>query len=136
MGRLFLLLMVVLGAALYFPESRERLINRVEPLLGPVLEPLHVSSTTEEMRQIARDLQEHERLYRRIPEDPTAFRSWMLDQYATETNYHDSWGRVYDYQLWPDSFAVRSDGPDGSPRTVDDLHVTRPRISRRDRRGR
>ncbi len=135
MGRLFLLLMCVLGGALYFPETRVRLVERVEPLLGPVLSPLKISSTKDEMRYIARDLQEHERIYRKVPKDATSFQSWLMGRYAAEDNYLDSWGNVYEYQLWPDSFAIRSRGPDERVHTVDDLSENRGRIPRKDRRN-
>ena len=134
MGRLLLLLLVVLGGALYFPETRARLLDRVQPLTEPLMRPIKVGSTREELRQVGRDLAEVERRFGRIPRDRDAFRDWLYDQYATEENIRDSWGGVYGYQLWPDSFAIRSDGPDGTERTGDDIVVVRPRVPRRDRR--
>lgn len=133
MGKLFLLALVVFGAALYFPETRARLIERLDPIIQPALGPIRVGSTREELRQIAQDLQGHERLYDRLPVNDELFRQWLYNQYVAPSNYQDSWGSGFGFSLWPDSFAVLSAGPDRIFNTEDDLRVTRPR-SRRGRR--
>lgn len=127
MGKLFLLALVVFGAALYFPETRARLIEKLDPVIQPALGPIRAGSTKEELRQIAQDLQGHERLYDRLPVNEELFRKWLYNQYAAPSNYQDSWGTEFGFRLWPDSFAVVSAGPDRTFNTGDDLSVTRAR---------
>lgn len=127
MGKLFLLALVVFGAALYFPETRARLIHRLDPIIQPALAPIRAGSTREELRQIAQDLQGHERLYDRLPANTELFRQWLYNQYVAPSNYQDSWGSEFGFAIFPDSFAVVSAGPDRSFNTGDDLRVTRPR---------
>ena len=134
MGRLFLLGLVALGAALYFPDTRAQLLDVAAPYVEPLVRPIKVSSTKEELRQISVDLAGSERLYGKMPRDAGAFQNWLHNQYATEDNTQDAWGGSYLYQLWPDSFAISSAGPDLTERTDDDLQVVRPRQSRRRRR--
>ena len=38
MGKLVLIVLIGLGAALYFPDSREAIVQRSMPVLQPVLE--------------------------------------------------------------------------------------------------
>lgn len=127
MGRLFVLALIALGAALYFPNTRATVIERLDPIIQPALGPLRVGSTKEELRQIANDLQGYERLYDKVPSNPDAFRQWLYSQYAAPSNYVDSWGTEFYFKIWPDSFGVVSAGPDRVPNTEDDLTVARPR---------
>ncbi len=132
MGRLFVIALVAFGAALYFPETRASVIERLDPIIQPALGPIRVGSTKEELRQIAQDLQGYERLYDKVPSNPESFRQWLFSQYALPSNYQDSWGSEFFYKVWPDSFGVVSAGPDRAANTDDDLMVTR----RRNRPGR
>jgi hypothetical protein len=133
-GKLFLLALVVLGAGLYFPETRARLIDRLDPIIQPALAPIRAGSTREELRQIAQDLQGHERLYDRLPANAELFRQWLYNQYVAPSNYQDSWGSEFGFAIFPDSFSVVSAGPDRSFNTGDDLRVTRPRARKGRRR--
>lgn len=128
MGKLFLLFLVALGAALYFPDTRAKLIDRLDPVIQPALGPLRAGSTREELRQIAQDLQGYERLTDKVPTNGEAFRKWLYDQYATASNYQDSWGSEFRYRVSQDSFAVVSPGPDRTLNTGDDLSVSRVRF--------
>ena len=128
MGKLFLLALVALGAALYFPDTRAKLIDKLDPVIQPALGPLRMASTREELRQIAQDLQGHERLTDKVPSNGEMFRKWLYDQYATPDNYQDSWGSEFRYKVSKDSFAVISPGPDRTPNTADDLSVSRARF--------
>ena len=128
MGKLFLLLLVVLGAALYFPETRADLIARVEPVIEPALGPIRLRETQAELKKIAEDMSRHERLYDRVPTNPDMFRSWLYTQYVAPSNYEDAWGREFSYKIWPDSFAILSSGPDKTWNTPDDLSSARERV--------
>ena len=128
MGRLFLLLLVVLGGALYFPETRANLIQTVGPIIEPALGPIRLRETQAELKKIAEDLQGHERFYDKVPTNPDMFRGWLYNQYAAPSNYQDSWGREFGYKVWPDSFAILSAGPDGTFNSPDDLRATKRRL--------
>ncbi|MGI9625864.1 MAG: hypothetical protein ACR2QM_03435 [Longimicrobiales bacterium] len=132
MGKLFLFMLVVLGAALYFPDSRARLVSRVEPLIEPALAPIRLRETKSELKKIAQDLQGYERFYDKVPTNDDMFRNWLYNQYLAPSNYQDSWGREFGYRVWPDSFAIVSAGPDQNFMTADDMMVA----TRRNRPGR
>ena len=51
---------------------------------------------------------------------------WVENHFAGDGS-HDPWGNVYQYDLWPDSFAVTSNGPDRIRKTADDIRDVRIR---------
>jgi hypothetical protein len=88
-GKLILLLVLGFVTALYFPDSRQVIVDKAMPVLQPML----IWNAEREMENFTADA-------------------------AT-----DPWGTTYSYQAWADSFAIRSDGPDGDRGSVDDLRV-------------
>lgn len=122
MTRLVLLIILGFVAALYFPESRAVIADAAEP----VLTPLFRWQTKHEMGEIAREIQVFEREnYGRIPSN-RGFPGW-LDRRFSEDVKTDSWNGPYSITYDRDSFYVASWGPDGLPRTADDLRVGRAR---------
>lgn len=132
MFKVILFLLVALGAALYFPESRVVVLDTAAPVLNPVFE----WSTKGEMRKITRDLATFERSWESLP-SPNAFPDWLSKKYHSDAAFKDSWGHPYTLQAGPDSFSVVSPGIDGMPNTPDDLRVSEQRApSTRKRRRR
>jgi hypothetical protein len=116
LGKLFLILVLVLGAALYFPQTRPVLMD----LLNPLLNPVFVWQTKSEMDKVVRELGTMDREGRRLPQPGEEFQRWM------ERNFQggrvvDSWGRPYTLRVWLDSLAVVSSGPDIELGTADDI---------------
>jgi hypothetical protein len=103
-----LILLIILGfvAALYFPDSREMMIEEVMPVIQPML----VWNAEREMDALARSVQREARESYQLP----ATRNWSAWLVANFTGdaATDPWGKTYSYQAWADSFAIRSDGPD------------------------
>lgn len=115
--KFIIVLLVALGAAFYFPESRSMLLDASEPVLNPVLR----WSTRGEMRRIVRDLEAQSQTGRNFPLDQEAFVDWMGDNYQGVTSTMDPWGTVYSLRLRSRSFSVVSPGPDGELDTGDDV---------------
>lgn len=118
--KLVFLVLIALGAALYFPESRAVVLDASEPVLNPVFR----WSTRGEMRRIARDLETQSETGRGFPRGQEAFDAWMDDNFQGITSKTDPWGNTYTLRLRPDSFGVVSSGPDGEVGTDDDVVVT------------
>ena len=124
MFRLILVALVLLGVALYLPDSRAAIYEKAAPALDPVFE----WSTKGEMNKIAREMELHERQHRSVPDRQQEFADWMSQKFGTDPGaLTDSWGRPYRWQAWPDSFAVISAGRDRTNYTEDDLRTARPR---------
>lgn len=128
MGKLFVFLLLALGAALYFPSTRAVVLDTLEPVLNPVL----AWQTKSEMDQIARELQMINREGQAIPEPGEQFQAWMGRNFQGGDS-EDAWGNPYTLKLWPDSFGIVSRGPDLEVNTSDDLvhAVLIPRQRRR-----
>lgn len=117
--RTVFVILVALGAALYFPRSRAVLLDTAAPVLNPVLG----WATRGEMRAMARDLEQRVNTGRSIPSNGREFATWLENNYQAGDSRTDSWGQPYTMQRWADSFAVISAGPDGRTGTEDDLRV-------------
>jgi hypothetical protein len=122
MGKLILLAIIALAAALYFPESRAVLIEKGEPVLRPLLE----WNAEREIEEIVSSLQRMEEVERRLPTASREYVRWLEENYTSDAAT-DPWGTVYGYELQKDSFAVISSGPDREMRTADDLRDVRIR---------
>ena len=108
MGRLFLLLLVALGAGFYFPESRAILVERLQPALNPG----YRWASGGEMKQIVRDLQEWERVGRGLPVGRGEFEPWLRNRYQMLESTMDSWGTTYRLEVRGRVVRVISAGPD------------------------
>jgi len=121
-GKIILVLLLALAAALYFEAPRARILEKAKPLLDPYF----VMATKSEMEKIAQDLQIYEREnFGRLP-DRRQFLEWLDRNYAGGAGV-DSWGSAYEYTLGRDSFYLRSPGPDKLRTTDDDIVESRPR---------
>jgi hypothetical protein len=121
MGKLFLLAIVGLAVALYFPDTRATVLEKGEPVLRPML----IWNAQREIEEIIRGLQQMENVERRLPEK----REWVkwLDERYVGNAARDAWGNVYQYEVMDDSFAVASNGPDREIQTEDDIRDVRVR---------
>lgn len=128
MGKLLLFLLLGLGAALYFPQTRPVVMDTLAPVLNPIL----TWQTRGEMAQITRELQMINREGQAIPEPGEKFQAWMGRNFQGGDRL-DSWGNPYSLVLWPDSLGIRSNGPDLEINTPDDIIETAliPRQRRR-----
>lgn len=122
MTRLFLLIVLGLLSWLYFDETRVILLDVAEPVVLPVLR----WSTEEEMRQVARNVVEHERLTGQLP-DGSAWLDWLDYRYSAEEIKRDPWGTIYQLETSGDSVWILSYGPDRVRSTEDDFRVAAPR---------
>ena len=116
--RLFLLVILGFVAALYFPDSRQSLIN----MAMPVLQPVYVWSAEREITDLITSVRREARGTSGLP----ATRSWngWLTANFTGDITTDPWGKTYSYQAWADSFRIRSYGPDSERGSSDGLPVT------------
>lgn len=122
MNRLFLLVVLCLLTWYYFPETRAMLMDVAEPVVVPVIR----WSAEEEMRQVARNVVEHERLTGVVP-GGSEWLDWLDYRYSVEEIKRDPWGTVYQLEVSPDSVRVLSFGPDRVRGTEDDFRVAAPR---------
>jgi hypothetical protein len=121
MGKLFLIAIVGLGAALYFPDTRASVLSKGEP----VLRPMFIWNAEREIEEIITGLQQMENVERRLPEKGQWVK-WVDDRYAGDAS-RDPWGNIYAYEVKDDSFAVASNGPDREIKTEDDIRDVRVR---------
>ncbi len=127
MSRLLLLIALGIVATYYFPDSRQMLMDFAEPVVVPMVK----WSTKEEMGQVGRNVIEHERLTGQLP-DRRNWLGWLDYRYSAADLKQDPWGTVYQLEVWSDSVAIVSYGPDRTWATDDDFQVVTPR----ERRGR
>ena len=116
--KLFLLLLLVIGAALYFPDSRAWIFDKAQPVVNPIL----ITATESEMDKIVSDLQQYARENLGRMPDPGQFSAWLEDTYAGGGS-RDSWDTPYQLEdMRRDRrMRVRSWGPDRLRGTDDDI---------------
>lgn len=122
MSRLFLLIVLAVVVWIYFPETRAMLVDVAEPVVVPIKR----WSSEEEMRQVARNVVEHERLTGEMPEG-AAWLIWLDYRYSGDDIKRDPWGSVYQLETSRDSVWVLSLGKDRVRATEDDFRVAAPR---------
>lgn len=115
--RVLFVLLVALGAALYFPTSRAVVLDAAEPVLNPVLR----WSTRGEMRKIVRDLETLSQTGRPFPTDQSSFAEWMDRTYTGLHSTLDGWENTYVLRVSYQTFTVIAPGPDGEVDTDDDV---------------
>jgi hypothetical protein len=123
--RIFLILILALGAASYFPRSRAVLRN----FIAPVVDPLLRQQSLQEMQRIASELGLRERENVNGLPEPRAFETWLSSR-VPGSLHRDAWSGAYALVVTSDSFFVTSPGPDGAAGTEDDLRVARARAFR------
>lgn len=117
MGRFLLVLLIALGLGLYFPRSREVIVEWVSPLADPAYRWM----TRQELDQIATDLELHLERRGRAPFRGDEFDVWLDDRYPQERSRVDAWGTRYRAQVTAAELRVVSAGPDTEFGTDDDL---------------
>lgn len=127
LGKILLLLLIFLGAALYFPQTRPVVMDAIGPILNPVL----TWQTKGEMDRIARELQTMHREGNDLPTPGESFQGWMDRQFLGGAKL-DAWGVPYTLTVWRDSIGIVSNGPDTETATGDDI-VRAAVIQRRNR---
>ena len=127
MSRLFLMIVLGISAAVYFPDSRQAIIDRAMPVLTPLL----TRGANNEMGSIAGKLLDYDQIGRPLPNRRQWLR-WLEDNFPGESSV-DPWGNVYQFYLWADSFAIFSYGPDKERGTEDDVRFVQVRKSWRRR---
>ena len=127
MARLFLLILLGIVAAYYFPDSRQAMQNVAAPVMAPIVK----WSTRAEMAQVGGNVVEHERLTGKLP-DRRNWSGWLDYRYPVDDMKQDPWGSRYQLRVWADSVAIVSVGPDRTRSTEDDFSV----VTLRERRGR
>ncbi len=124
MWKVILLLAALFGAALYFPQTRPRVLEALEPVLDPVL----TWSTKGEMRKIVRDLETVEEQGYDLPHNQEHFRAWIARRYTGDESGMDAWKNTYRLVERRDHFELVSYGPDGEAGTGDDIRIRGERI--------
>jgi hypothetical protein len=118
-----LILLIILGfvAALYFPDSRQVIVEQANPVIQPVL----VWSAEREIQRLSQGVRMEAREKYTLPTNRT-WNSWLSENFSGDGTT-DPWGALYSYQAWADSFAIGSDGPDGQRDTEDDIRTSQHR---------
>jgi hypothetical protein len=121
LGKFFILLILLLGAAFSFPQTRPMMVD----VLGPLLNPVLTWQTRGEISQITRELQALYRSGQSLPDQGEEFQRWMLQNFQGGSSL-DAWGNGYSVKRWTDSIGVVSRGPDLEINTPDDIVETIP----------
>ncbi|MBT8398506.1 MAG: hypothetical protein HKO65_09525 [Gemmatimonadetes bacterium] len=129
MYKIVFFLLILLGAALYFPQTRPVVVDTLEPVINPVF----IWQTKGEMDRIVRELQTVIEQGSTLPDPGERFNRWMERQFFGGART-DAWGGPYTLQLIRDELLVVSNGPDKEVGTADDLTQLVMRQSRRGRR--
>ena len=87
----------------------------------PILNPYLLWSAEREIDAISRSVRREARETYSIPLTRD-WNNWLTVNFTGDAAT-DPWGRIYTYQAWADSFAIRSDGPDGQRASQDDLRM-------------
>ena len=116
--KLMLRIVLGFGAALYLPNRRQVRIEMADPVIQPVL----VWSAEREIGRLSQGVRLQAREKFTLPTNRT-WNAWLTENFSGDATT-DPWGKLYSYQAWPDSFEIRSDGPDGERGGGDDLRVS------------
>lgn len=128
LGKIFLILVLLFGASLYFPQTRPTVLDWLAPVINPAL----TWQTRSEMGQITRELQMINREGQILPEPGEDFSQWLARNFQGGSS-RDAWGNEYSLVVWPDSVGIVSRGPDTVLNTADDVLET-ARVQRQRRR--
>jgi hypothetical protein len=123
MRKLILLIILWAAVAYYFPDTRRLAKEWTRPLWVPVVE----WNARKEMEQVGHDVVQVEAKTGKLP-DQRRWIEWLDYRYPMGGMAVDPWGSMYQLEVWADSIAILSDGPDRVRGTEDDFHVTLPRV--------
>lgn len=129
MRKLFLIIVLAIAVSYVVPDTRRLAADLLRPLWAPVVR----WNTREEMKQVGRDVVNHEVTSGRLP-DRRSWVDWLDWRYPMDELKLDHWGSTYQLRVWADSVAIISYGPDRIRNTEDDIQVSTPRERRRRRR--
>ena len=116
MYKIFFLALILLGAALYFPQTRPMVVDTFAPVMNPVF----TWQTKGEMGRIRRELQTLHREGGPLPTPGEWFQSWMTRNFLGKAR-SDAWGTDYTLKVMRDSLGIVSNGPDMEIDTADDI---------------
>ena len=116
MFKVVLALLILLGAAAYFPQTRPVVVDTLGPLMNPVL----TWQTKGEMDRLGRELQTENREGAPLPTPGAEFQNWMNRRFVGGATT-DAWGVDYTLRVWRDSIGIISNGPDLEIGTMDDI---------------
>ena len=116
--KIIFILLILLGAAAYFPQTRPVVVETLGPLMNPVL----IWQTKGEMNRIARELQTLQREGDGLPVPGASFQRWMTMNFLGRVST-DAWGTTYSMKVGRDSVRIVSNGPDLEIETTDDLQL-------------
>ena len=128
MLKLFLMIIIGLGAAWYFPDSRAMIKDKG----APVLNPMYVKLAEAEMTRVVEDLQLWDGQGREFPTSRN-FETWMARRYQSRETLYDPWGGAYYMTSSRSNFVIFSNGPDLLRGTEDDIQVSGLRTTTRGR---
>ena len=116
LAKIILILLVLFGAALYAPQTRPYMVEKLSPVVNPVLG----WQTKGEMNRIVRQLQSRIEEGSSLPEPGDAFNHWMDRRFVGGARV-DAWGGPYSLRIKRDSVLIVSNGPDQEMGTFDDI---------------
>jgi hypothetical protein len=125
--KLILLIILWIVVAYYFPDTRRLAKEWTRPLWLPLIE----WNAKKEMEQVGEDAVAEEVKTGKLP-DPRRWLQWLDYRYPGGGMARDPWGSTYALQVWADSIAIVSYGPDRVGGTDDDFHVTLLRVHHAD----
>ena len=128
MFKIIFFLLILLGAALYFPQTRPVVVDTIGPVINPVL----TWQVKREMDRIVRELQSMNEQGSTLPVSGERFNRWMEREFFGGAK-NDAWGVAYTLQIDRNEFLVVSNGPDQEIGTPDDITQLVMKQSRRDR---
>jgi hypothetical protein len=98
-----LILLIILGfvTALYFPDSREMMVEKTMPVLHPML----VWNAEQEIEELSRGVRREYRTTYQLPAT-RQWSAWLATNFTGDAAT-DPWGTTYSYQAWAYSFAIR-----------------------------
>jgi len=121
MGKVLIMLLLALGAGLYFPGPSEVILGYAEPLLTPV----RLWTTGQELERVAEDVEIEQESRGTLPSGRGEFGPWLDRRYRQEPSRFDAWGSRYTLGVQGDSFYVSSAGRAGELGASDDLIESR-----------
>ncbi len=112
MGKLILLVIVLLGVGMAVPNTRDKMLVAAAPLMDKFkakLVPMRLDAMADQVAALVNDGEGY----------PPQWEHWLQADFTGAPE--DPWGNVYYIEKDRNGFTVGSSGPDGVPRTPDDI---------------